>query len=111
METQAQTRTLKELRALLQEIDAMRRVKDISDAEREALEMTSVALRDAERIAITATQKQFIKDMETQTESLNEQARIIRARVTQINKMPKVLDNIESVIKTAVKIVVAIAKW
>jgi len=111
METQAQTRTLKELRASLQEIDAMRRVKDISDAEREALEMTSVSLRNAERIAIAATQKQFIKDMETQTASLNEQARVIRARVTQMNKMPKVLDNIESVIKTAVKILVAIAKW
>ena len=111
METQAQTRTLKELRASLQEIDAMRRVKDISDAEREALEMISVALRNAERIAIAVTQKQFVKDMETQTANLTEQARVIRARVTQMNKMPKVLDNIETVIKTAVKIVIAIAKW
>ena len=111
METQAQTRTLKELRASLQEIDAMRRVKDISDAEREALELTAIALRNAERVAIAATQKQFVKDMETQTANLTEQARVIRARVTQMNKMPKVLDNIETVIKTAVKIVVAIAKW
>jgi DNA repair ATPase RecN len=111
METQAQAQTLKELRTSLQEIDAMRRVKDISDAEREALELTAVALRDAERVAIAIAQKQFIKDMETQTASLTTQARAIRARVTQINKMPKVLDKIESVIKTAVKIVAAIAKW
>ena len=109
METQ--TQTLKELRASLQEIDTMRRIKDISDAEREALELTAVALRDAERIAIAIAQKQFIKDMEQQTASLTAQARVIRARVTRINKMPKVLDQIESVIKTAVKIVAAIAKW
>ena len=109
METQAQT--LKELRASLQEIDTMRRNKDISDAEREALELTAVALRDAERVAIAIAQKQFIKDMEQQTASLTAQARVIRARVTRINKMPKVLDQIETVIKTAVKIVAAIAKW
>ena len=109
METQAQT--LKELRASLLEIDTMRRNKDISDAEREALELTAIALRDAERVAIAIAQKQFIKDMEQQTASLTEQARVIRARVTKINKMPKVLDQIETVIKTAVKIVAAIAKW
>lgn len=111
METQAQTQTLKELRALLQDIDTMRRMKDIPDVEREALEMTAVALRDAERVAIAIAQKQFIKDMEIQTASLTAQARVLRARVTQMNKMPKVLDKIESVIKMAVKIVTAIAKW
>jgi DNA repair ATPase RecN len=111
METQAQTQTLKELRASLQEIDAMRRVKDITDAEREALELTAIALRDAERVAIDKTQKQLIKDMEEQTASLTAQARVIRARVTKMNKMPKALDKIETVIQTAVKIVAAIAKW
>ena len=109
METQ--TQTLKELRALLQEIDTMRNVKDITDSERVTLELTAVALRDAERVAIAITQKQFVKDMEIQTASLTAQARVIRARVTQMNKMPKVLDKIESVIKTAVKIVTAVAKW
>ena len=109
METQPQT--LKELRASLKEIDTMRSVKDLSDAECKALEMTAVALRDAERVAIAVMQKQVIKDMEEQTASLNAQARAIRARVSRMNKMPKVLDNIETVIKTAVKLVVAIAKW
>ena len=109
METQ--TQTLKELRASLKEIDAMRRVKDLSDAERKALELTAVALRDAERVGIAVIQKQVIKDMEEQTASLNAQARAIRTRVTRMNKVPKVLDNIETVIKTAVKLVVAIAKW
>ena len=109
MKTQDQT--LQELRTSLKEIDAMRLNRDITDAEREALELTAVALRDAERTGIDKLQKQFVKDMEQQTASLNAQAKVIRARVTKMNKMPKVLDNIESIIKTAVKIVVAIAKW
>jgi N-methylhydantoinase B/oxoprolinase/acetone carboxylase alpha subunit len=106
-----ENQTLKELRASMNEIDAMRRVKDISEHEREALELTTVALRDAERLCIAKTQNQLIKDLQAQTASLNEQAKVIRARVTKMNKMPKVLDNIESIIKTAVKIVAAIAKW
>ena len=103
--------TLKNLRASIKEIDTMRRVKDITDIEREALELTAVALRDAERLLIAKTQNQLIKDMQQQTDSLNEQAKVIRARVTKMNKMPKVLDNIETILKTATKILIAIAKW
>jgi len=90
----------------------MRLVKAMTDAERETLELTAVALRDAERVLIAKIQSQFIKDMTKETASLNEQARIIRERVTKMNKMPnKILDKIETVIKTAVKIVFAVAKW
>ena len=90
----------------------MRLVKEMTDAEREALELTAVALRDAERVLIARMQSQFIKDLEKETASLNEQARTIRARVTKMNKMPnKILDKIETVIKTALKIVIAVAKW
>ena len=110
MENQEQT--LKDLRASINEIDAMRLVKDISGPERESLEMTAVALRDAERVCIAKMQNQLTKDLQAQTASLNEQAKVIRARVTKMNKFPnKVLDNIETVIKTAVKIVAAIARW
>ena len=106
-----ENQTLKDLRASIKEIDTMRSVKDITDAEREALELAAVALRDAERILIAKMQTQLIKDMEKQTASLTEQARIIRARVTKMNKVPKVLDNIETVLKTATKIIAVIAKW
>jgi hypothetical protein len=109
MENQEQT--LKELRASIKEIDAMRLVKELTDPEREALELTAVALRDAERLCIAKMQNQLIKDLQAQTASLNEQAKIIRDRVTKMNKLPKVLDNIETVIKIAVKIVFAITKW
>jgi len=103
--------TLKDLRASINEIDLMRRIKDISDAEREALELTAVTLRDAERLLIAKMQNQLIKDMEKQTADLNAQAKVIRDRVTKMNKVPKVLNNIETVLKTAVKIIATVAKW
>jgi hypothetical protein len=107
----ANSQLLKELRASLKDVDKKRRDKHISDAEREALELTAVALRDAERVAIAKAQKQVIKDMEAKTAGLNAQAKVIRAKVTKMNQVPKVLDKIESIIKTAVKIIMAIAKW
>ena len=103
--------TLKELRGSIKDIDAKRRGKHISDAEREALELTAVTLRDAERVAIAAIQKQLIKDMQERTASLNKQAKIIRAKVTKLNRTPKVLNAVETAIKTATKIIAAIAKW
>ena len=105
------TQTLKELRASIKEIDIKRRGKHLSAEEQEALELTVIALKDAERIAIDKIQKQLIKDIQEQTASLNEQAKTIRAKVTKMNRAPKVLDSIETAIKTAVKIVTVIAKW
>jgi hypothetical protein len=106
-----QTTTLKELRASLKDIDAKRLSEHITDAEREALELTAVALRDAERLAISKIRKQLVKDMEAKSASLNAQAKVIRAKVTSMNKVPKVLDAIEAAIKIAVKIIAAVAKW
>ena len=105
------TLTLKELQASIKNIDAERRGINLFDTEREALELTAIALRDAERVAIAKIQKQLIKDMQEQTASLNAQAKTIRAKVTKMNKTPRTLDAIETAIKTAVKIVSAIAKW
>ena len=108
---EAQPQTLKDLHASLKEIDAARLSPALSDRERAVLELTAIALRDAERVAIAKMQKQLFKDMEAQTASLNAQAKAIRARVTRMNKTSKTLDTIESIIKTAVKIIAAIAKW
>jgi hypothetical protein len=108
---QSQTQTFKELRASLQEVDTLRLSKELSDYEREALELTAVALRDAERVAIAKTQSQIIKDLEAQAAGLQAQAKVIRARVTRMNKTSKVLDKVESVIKTAVRVVAVVAKW
>jgi len=105
------TQTLNELRVSIKDIDRKRRDEHISVEEREALELTAVALREAERLVIAGIQKQLIKNMQERTASLNEQAKVIRAKVTKMNKVPKVLNAIETAIKTALKIVVAVAKW
>lgn len=107
----AQPQTLKDLQVSIKEIDALRLSKNLTDSEREALDLTAVALRDSERKAIAIMQKQWIKDIEEQTATISAQARTIRARVTKMNKTSKILDQIESAIKTAVKIIAAIAKW
>ncbi len=49
--------------------------------------------------------------MEEKTADLNAQAKVIRAKVTNMNQVPEVLNKIESIIKIAVKIVAAVAKW
>jgi hypothetical protein len=111
MAVDPKTQSLKELRSSLKEIDSKRRNKNITGEERETLELTAVALRDAERLAIAKIQKQLIKDMENRSADLREQARVIRSKVSKMNQVPKVLDTIESAIKIAVKIITAIAKW
>ena len=103
--------TLKELRASIKDIDIKRRSKNVNAAEVEALEQTAVALRDAERLAISKIQKQLIKDLQERTARLNEQAKTIRTKVAKMNKTPKVLNSIQTAIKTAVKLITAIAKW
>ena len=56
-------------------------------------------------------QKTAVKSYEERVEALNLLSKQIRARVTKMNKLPKTLDKIESVIKTVVKILSAVAKW
>ena len=49
--------------------------------------------------------------MEQVTARLNQLSKRIRSRVTRMNKFPKALDAIETVIKEVVKILVAVGKW
>ncbi|MDD5517688.1 MAG: hypothetical protein PHS58_09745 [Bacteroidales bacterium] len=79
--------------------------------ERGLLELSALALRDAERLAIARLQKEVYKDMEQITARLNDLSKRIRTRVTRMNKVPKALDAIESVVKEVVKILVAVGKW
>lgn len=79
--------------------------------ERGLLELSALALRDAERLAIARLQKEVYKDMEQTTARLNDLSKRIRTRVTRMNKVPKALDAIEGVIKEVVKILVAVGRW
>jgi hypothetical protein len=103
--------TLGDIRQALAEVDKKREEKSLSDEEREILELSAVALRHSERLLVARTQKEVIKDMETSTSSINALAKEIRSKVTEMNRVPKAIDRIESVIKVVVSIINAVAKW
>ncbi len=103
--------TLKEIREALRMADEKRLDLQLSQKQRELLEQSALALRDAERLAIARLQKEVYKDMEQITARLNDLSKRIRTRVTRMNKVPKALDAIETVIKEVVKILVAVGKW
>ena len=57
-----------------------------------------LAKRDAERLAIARLQKEVYKDMEQITARLNDLSKSIPTRVIRLNKVPKALDAIVTVI-------------
>jgi hypothetical protein len=103
--------TLAQIQQAIEQVDRQRLDLTLGVKERGLLELTALALRDAERLAIARLQKEVYKDMEQITARLNELSKRIRTRVTRMNKVPKALDAIESVVKEVVKILVAVGKW
>ena len=103
--------TLAQIQQAIEQVDRQRLDLTLGVKERGLLELTALALRDAERLAIARLQKEVYKDMEQITARLNDLSKRIRTRVTRMNKVPKALDAIESVVKEVVKILVAVGKW
>lgn len=103
--------SLSEIRRALASADAQRTEKELTQEERQVLEQTCVTLRDAERSAIIDTETGLVKGFQKSAGNVNLQAKEIRAIVTRMNKIPKVLDSTEKVIKECVKVLKAIAGW
>ena len=103
--------SLQEIRVALLMADEKRLDLQLTQRQRELLELSALALRDAERLAIARLQKEVYKDMEQIMARLNDLSKRIRTRVTRMNKVPKALDAIETVSKEVVKILVAVGKW
>ncbi len=109
--TKAKNPTLKEIQSAISAIDKTRLDPSLSAQEQKILELSAVALRDAERLAIAKINGEILKDLEATTQELKSLSRSIRTRVTRMNKLPKALDKIEKVIKEIVRILTAITKW
>lgn len=103
--------SLSEIRRALASADAQRTEKELTQEERQVLEQTCVTLRDAERSAIVDAETGLVKGFQKSAGKVNLQAKEIRAIVTRMNKIPKVLDSTEKVIKECVKVLKAIAGW
>ena len=102
---------LEEIRSALAKADAERLSAGVSAQERELMEEACVTLRDAERRAIVNVETGLVERFRESAGSVNLQAKRIRALVTKLNKIPKGLDTVESVIKECVKVLRAIAMW
>jgi len=103
--------TLAQIQQAIERVDRQRLDMNLGVKERGLLELSALALRDAERLAIARLKQKVYKDMEQVTARLNDLSKRIRSRVTRMNKFPKALDAIESVVKEVVKILVAVGKW
>ena len=103
--------TLAQIQEAIERVDRERMDLSLGVRERGLLELSALAMRDAERLAIARLQKEVYKDMEQIMARLNDLSKRIRTRVTRMNKVPKALDAIETVIKEVVKILVAVGKW
>ena len=87
--------TLAQIQQAIEQVDRQRLDLTLGVRERGLLELSALAMRDAERLAIARLQKEVYKDMEQITARLNELSKRIRTRVTRMNKVPKALDAIE----------------
>lgn len=103
--------SLAEIRRAIAAADAERTQKELSPEQRQVLEQTCVTLRDAERSAVTDKETGLIKGFSDSAQSVSLQAKKIRETVARMNKIPKVLDTTETVIKECVRVLKAIATW
>lgn len=100
--------TLQEISDSLQATEQQR--AQITDPEqRQVLEEACVTLRQAQRAAIKAEQKEMVKEFKTTAEDVNLQAKKIRETVTKLNKVNKIMNGAQDVIKETVKTLKAIA--
>lgn len=103
--------TLSEIREMQRIIEQKRLDPKIDKDERELLELSSIALREAERGATLNLQKNIVSQMRQSADIIKDLSAQIRKRVTSINKTSKILDTIESVIKLLTKVLTSIIKW
>lgn len=108
---QVTQQTLEDIRQAVREIDVKRRDASLTPGQREVLELSASALRDAERVAEIVLEKKVIDELGDTVKELKSRSSAIRARVTAMGKVPKALDSIESVISIAVSVLKNISKW
>lgn len=103
--------TLIEIRRALADLDKERFVKRSSYEDVAYLENAIHELRDAERSLISEKEEELISQLRNVATLLSEHSRAIRANVAKMNRMAKVLDNIESVVKRVVDVIQEFNRW
>ena len=101
--------TLKEIRRALADLDKERFVKRSSYEDVAYLE--NAILRDAERSLISENEEELISQLRHAATILADHSRTIRANVAKMNRMAKVVDNIEGVVKRVVDVIQEFNRW
>ena len=102
---------LEEIRSALAKADSARLSAGVSAQERVLMEQACVTLREAERRAIVSAESGLVERFRQSAGSVNLQAKRIRELVTEMNRIPKGLDTVETVIRECVKVLRAVALW
>ena len=111
MKTQETCLRLEEIRSALAKADSARLSAGVSAQERVLMEQACVTLREAERRAIVNAESGLVERFRQSAGSVNLQAKRIRELVTEMNRIPKGLDTVETVIRECVKVLRAVALW
>lgn len=99
------------LNSQLRVVNAKRRVAGLSEEEREVLELSAVALRDAQRVEIAAIRGEIIEELNESSAKIKGFAKEIRERVAKMNQFAKDVDSVEMVARAVVKVLTAVGKW
>lgn len=100
--------TLADLRTALSGVEAQRATTQDPE-QRLALEEAAITLRQAQRTAIKDAQKEMIKEFKATAQDVNLQSKKIRETVTKLNKIDKIMDGAQNVLKECVRVLKAIA--
>lgn len=103
--------TLKEIRKALADLDKERYVKRSSYEDVAYLENVIHELRDAERSLMSEKEEELISQLRNAAIILTDHSRTIRANVAKLNRITKVVDNIESVVKRVVDVIQEFNRW
>ena len=104
-------RTLEDVREAIAENDALRLDSSLNEDVRLGLEKTALTLRDLERELIESSSEAIVDRPEAASKSIEDLARDIRARVTEMNAAPKALEHIKKVLSMLTRFLAELARW
>lgn len=104
-------RTLEDVREAIAENDALRLDSSLNEDVRLGLEKTALTLRDLERELIESSSEAIVDRLEAASKSIEDLARDIRARVTEMNAAPKALEHIKKVLSMLTRFLAELARW
>lgn len=101
---------LKDISEQIKEINRKRFVSE-DNQEKEVLDLSLIALKEAERVEVARLSGEIIEKMEEVGAKLKAYAKEIRERVTRMSQFQKDVDSVESVAKGVLRVIDAVLEW